>query len=61
MVFGQDLEDKEPAWKHLEHSIPDSTANAKALSQELAEHVLRSVRKQVWPEGSDRREGKNGT
>lgn len=43
-------------WKHLGKSIPDSIANAKALRQELAEHVLRSTRRPQWPEGYAGRE-----
>ena len=39
-------------------SIPDSAANAKALRQELAEHVLRSTERPLWPEGSEGREDK---
>lgn len=53
MSFGQDLEDKEPAWKRLGKSIPDSTGTAKALRLELAELVLRRTRRPVWPEGSE--------
>lgn len=45
--FGQDLEDKELAWKHLGKSIPDSTGTAKALRLELAELVLRRTRRLV--------------
>lgn len=44
--------------RHLGESIPDSTANVKALRQELAEPVLRSTRRPVWPEGSEGRECK---
>lgn len=54
----QDLNLRSQLWKHWGKSIPDSIANAKALRQELVEHVPRTTRRPWWPEGYEGREGK---
>lgn len=57
-MFGQDLRDKEPAMETSGKEHSRQVASAKALRPELAEHVLRSTKRPLWPEGSEGREDK---